>query len=165
MPAEPAPSKPGGTSSWGRGFLAIGTVAKTAPPRAAEDKAPDRTCATPTRIASTCDDDDLGAGAARRAIAEFRRRCHRGGEEREGSSSKSDDDAVGETRRRRKATIGAQSLMMTRGGDGRAVQQEVLHEQHRQRGFFVGWRAFYYRATVVAQFFRAHLTQSRRVDM
>ena len=47
--AEPAPSKPGGTSSWGRGFLAIGTVAK---------KEPDLRDPY-AYIASTCDDDDL----------------------------------------------------------------------------------------------------------
>ena len=57
VPAEPAPSKPGGTSSWGRGFLAIGTVAKTAPPDpATEDKAPDLRDPY-AYIASTCDDD------------------------------------------------------------------------------------------------------------
>ena len=58
-PAGPSPSKPGGTSSWGRGFLAIGTVAKTAPPDpATEDKAPDLRDPY-AYIASTCDDDDL----------------------------------------------------------------------------------------------------------
>ncbi|CAH0379786.1 unnamed protein product [Pelagomonas calceolata] len=55
--ADPAPSKPGGTSSWGRGFLAIGTVAKTAPPDlAAKEKAPDLRDPF-AYIASTCDDD------------------------------------------------------------------------------------------------------------
>jgi hypothetical protein len=54
LPAEPAPSKPGGTSSWGRGFLAIGTVAKTAPPDLRDPYA---------YIASTLDDDDLTAPA------------------------------------------------------------------------------------------------------
>ena len=54
LPADPAPSKPGGTSSWGRGFLAIGTVAKTAPPDLRDPYA---------YIASTLDDDDLTAPA------------------------------------------------------------------------------------------------------
>ena len=62
-PAEPSPSKPGGTSSWGRGFLAIGTVAKTAPPDpATEDKAPDLRDPY-AYIASTIGDDDLTAPA------------------------------------------------------------------------------------------------------
>ena len=47
-PAEPAPSKPSGASSWGRGFLAIGTVAKKASPDLRDPYA---------YIASTCDDD------------------------------------------------------------------------------------------------------------
>ena len=66
MPADPSLFKPGGTSSWGRGFLAIGTVAKTAPPdRAAKDKAPPPDLRDPfAYIASTCDeDDDLTAPA------------------------------------------------------------------------------------------------------
>ena len=46
--AEPAPSKPGGASSWGRGFLAIGTTAKE--PDLRDPYA---------YIASTVDDDDL----------------------------------------------------------------------------------------------------------
>ena len=46
--AEPAPSKPGGASSWGRGFLAIGTIAKE--PDLRDPYA---------YIASTIDDDDL----------------------------------------------------------------------------------------------------------
>ena len=50
--AEPAPSKPGGTSSWGRGFLAIGTTTvKQAPPPDLRDPF--------AYIASTVDDDDL----------------------------------------------------------------------------------------------------------
>ena len=54
--ADPAPSKPGGASSWGRGFLAIGTTAK--------DKAPPPDLRDPyAYIASTCDDDDLTAPA------------------------------------------------------------------------------------------------------
>ena len=51
--AQPSPSKPGGTSSWGRGFLAIGTVAK---------KEPDLRDPY-AYIASTIDDDDLTAPA------------------------------------------------------------------------------------------------------
>ena len=63
VPADPSLFKPGGTSSWGRGFLAIGTVAKTAPPDpATEDKAPDLRDPY-AYIASTCDDDDLTAPA------------------------------------------------------------------------------------------------------
>ena len=63
VPAGPSPSKPGGTSSWGRGFLAIGTVAKTAPPDpATEDKAPDLRDPY-AYIASTIDDEDLTAPA------------------------------------------------------------------------------------------------------
>ena len=50
-PAEPSPSKPGGASSWGRGFLALGTVEKKAPPPDLRDPY--------AYIASTCDDDDL----------------------------------------------------------------------------------------------------------
>ena len=50
--AEPAPSKPGGASSWGRGFLAIGTTAKE--PDLRDPYA---------YIASTIDDDDLTAPA------------------------------------------------------------------------------------------------------
>ena len=74
VPADPSLFKPGdtpemqprsprrpskSTSSWGRGFLAIDTVAKTAPPDpATEDKASGP--ARPRRtIASTIDDDDL----------------------------------------------------------------------------------------------------------
>ena len=49
--AEPAPSKPGGASSWGRGFLAIGKTVKTAPPPDLRDPY--------AYIASTIDDDDL----------------------------------------------------------------------------------------------------------
>ena len=63
MPADPSLFKPGGTSSWGRGFLAIGTVAKTAPPDpATEDKAPDLRDPY-AYIASTIDEDDLTAPA------------------------------------------------------------------------------------------------------
>ena len=50
-PADPALFKPGGTSSWGRGFLAIGTTAKQTPPPDLRDPF--------AYIASTCDDDDL----------------------------------------------------------------------------------------------------------
>ena len=58
VPADPSLFKPGGTSSWGRGFLAIGTVVKTAPPDpATEDKAPDLRDPY-AYIASTIDDDD-----------------------------------------------------------------------------------------------------------
>ena len=48
MPADPSLFKPGGTSSWGRGFLAIGTTAKE--PDLRDPYA---------YIASTLDDDDL----------------------------------------------------------------------------------------------------------
>jgi len=62
-PAEPTPSKPGGASSWERGFLALGTVAKQAPDLAAKDKAPPPDgpdLRDPfAYIASTVDDDDL----------------------------------------------------------------------------------------------------------
>ena len=55
VPADPSLFKPGGASSWGRGFLAIGTTAKTAPPDLRDPYA---------YIASTCDDDvDLTAPA------------------------------------------------------------------------------------------------------
>ena len=54
VPADPSLFKPGGASSWGRGFLAIGTVAKTAPPDLRDPYA---------YIASTLDDDDLTAPA------------------------------------------------------------------------------------------------------
>ena len=47
--AEPPPSKPGGASSWGRGFLAIGTIEKTAPQPDLRDPY--------AYIASTIDDD------------------------------------------------------------------------------------------------------------
>jgi len=63
--AEPAPSKPGGASSWGRGFLAIGTVAKKASPdleTKEEAQAPDLRDPY-AYIASTIDDDDLTAPA------------------------------------------------------------------------------------------------------
>ena len=63
LPADPSLFKPNCTSSWGRGFLAIGTVAKTAPPDpATEDKAPDLRDPY-AYIASTIDDDDLTAPA------------------------------------------------------------------------------------------------------
>lgn len=51
LPADPSLFKPGGTSSWGRGFLAIGTVEKKAPP-------PPDLRDPYAYIASTCDDDD-----------------------------------------------------------------------------------------------------------
>jgi hypothetical protein len=56
VPADPSLFKPGGASSWGRGFLAIGTVVKKAPDPATEDKAPDLRDPY-AYIASTCDDD------------------------------------------------------------------------------------------------------------
>ena len=49
VPADPSLFKPGGTSSWGRGFLAIGTTVKQAPPPDLRDPY--------AYIASTCDDD------------------------------------------------------------------------------------------------------------
>ncbi len=59
-PAEPSPSRPGGASSWGRGFLAIGPVAKTAPPDLATKDEPAPDLRDPyAYIASTTDDDDL----------------------------------------------------------------------------------------------------------
>ncbi len=64
VPADPSLFKPGGTSSWGRGFLAIGTTVKRTPPDpAAKDKAPPPDgpdLRDPyAYIASTLDDDDL----------------------------------------------------------------------------------------------------------
>ena len=59
-PAGPSPSKPGGASSWGRGFLALGTVAKKASldlETKEEAQAPDLRDPF-AYIASTCDDDD-----------------------------------------------------------------------------------------------------------
>jgi hypothetical protein len=60
VPADPSLFKPGGASSWGRGFLAIGPTVKKAPPDlAAKDKAPPPDLRDPyAYIASTCDDDD-----------------------------------------------------------------------------------------------------------
>ena len=60
-PAEPSPSRPGGASSWGRGFLAIGTTVKKAPPdleTKEEAQAPDLRDPY-AYIASTVVDDDL----------------------------------------------------------------------------------------------------------
>ena len=69
VPADPSLFKPGGASSWGRGFLAIGTTVKKAPPDpATEDKAPDLRDPY-AYIASTCDDDDLTAPALHDAPA------------------------------------------------------------------------------------------------
>ena len=64
-PAGPSPSKPGGASSWGRGFLALGTVAKKASldlETKEEAQAPDLRDPF-AYIASTCDDEDLTAPA------------------------------------------------------------------------------------------------------
>ena len=64
VPADPSLFRPGGTSSWGRGFLAIGTVAKTAPADLATKDKPAPDLRDPfAYIASTIDDDDLTAPA------------------------------------------------------------------------------------------------------